>query len=99
MTLQKELEELIKAWEVLPEGHHSSLTVAAWLASHMKPAINNARAAIAEDKCSFEDLQDIIKEYCFNVNHEGDKYCLHCCGIELHQLDCPIGRALDVHDS
>lgn len=48
---------------------------------------------IPEDVCSFEDLQDIIHEYCFNcMTH--DKYCLECSGTDDHQLDCKIGAAL-----
>jgi hypothetical protein len=43
------LREIIMAWESLPEGFHSRNEVQNWLNYTMKPAIEGARAALAED--------------------------------------------------
>lgn len=49
MTYEAELKNLIKAWEALPRGRYSPYEVEAWLAGHMKPAIDEARRALGQE--------------------------------------------------
>lgn len=39
----KAIKDLIKAWNFLDEGYHSSEVVADWLKIHMAPAIKKLR--------------------------------------------------------
>ena len=41
--LYDNIEELIEAWESLPEGHHSPDTIAKWLLNDMKPVMDKLR--------------------------------------------------------
>lgn len=41
------LQNLVAAWEVLPNGNYSPRCIEDWLARDMKPAVDAARAALA----------------------------------------------------
>jgi len=62
--LLKVLTTIVKAWESLPEGFHTSEQVEAWLAKRMKPAIDLARDAaylvINDDRSYVQVLEDVI---------------------------------------
>lgn len=54
MTERMALQDVVKAWEALPEGNYGAHYVEKWLREHMKPAIDKARAVLVvgekEDK-------------------------------------------------
>lgn len=46
MTEYEALENLDRAWRILPRGNHSPQAIEAWLRDHMGPAILEARAVL-----------------------------------------------------
>lgn len=46
--LLEALEEILSAWEKLPEGHYPPAIVQNWLAQDVQPAMDTVRTAIAK---------------------------------------------------
>jgi len=46
----KDAEELVLAWEALPEGDHSGEAVSDWLLFDMKPVIDKFRSKIKRNE-------------------------------------------------
>lgn len=50
MTERDALQTVVDAWEALPMGFYDARTVQRWMSEKLKPAIDQARMVLTDDK-------------------------------------------------